>query len=286
MYTILITHYNEIKRLQLLIEDIHSTLDKYIPEKILIVDDCSDANVDRIGNLYSTSNLPIRILRTDEHKGPYYAAVKGLDNINTDYAVVLHSDSELVGEANPVMYEDCIGYLYKCCKTLDKAGVVTAFGIDVNNYSLISKSNRGIGTNKQPFSIQAMYTYDSLANAWGGLREVASIDSGCYAINMETYNQLGYQEKYAPYKYYLDDFCARCRSIDKHIYLTSYTVYYHLYTYKNKPNGSLAIATEITEEMKDMWVEEWYGDGLWHENSFDRHIFNRQSLSDRFGQFL
>lgn len=288
MYTILITHYKEPKRLQLLIEDIHDTLNKYMPKSILIVDDCSGMNdrLKSIKNIYSTGSLPIRLLQTQSHSGPYHAVTRGLDSIDTEYAVVMHSDTELIGEAKPVKYKDCVGYLYNCCQSIPKASIVTAFGIDVNNYSLISKSNRGIGVDKLPFSIQVMYTYESLARPWRGLREVASIDSGCYAIEMDTYHELGFREKYAPYKYYLDDFCARCRGIDKHVYLTSYTVYYHLYSYKRKPNGSLAVASAITQDMLDTWREEWDGHQLWHGSSFDRHITNKRWLSDIFDEFM
>jgi len=280
MYSILITHYKEPERLQLLLEDIHTTLDKYRPKEIVIVDDCSGMNrqLSNIKGVYSTSDLPIRLLYTDEHKGPYYSEVKGLDNIDTEYAVVLHSDTELVGECE-VKYKDCIGYLYKCCKSDERIGVVTAFGVDTNSYNIISKGNRGIGRNKSPYSIQLMYTFAGIRDAWGGLREAHSIDSGCYAIEMDVYRELGFDEFYAPYVYYMDDFCARCRTIDKYVFLTCYTCYYHAYSYKGKPAGSLALASEITPEMRNKWVDTWYNNDVWRKSATER--YNIRNLSMR-----
>jgi len=264
MYTIVIPVYKDYENLRNLLNQIMEA--NYSPTEILIIDDGSRRDdMKYLGSVYSTNDTKVKVFRLDKHSGPYYAEVAGLDLVKTEYAVVLHSDTSIQGDLR-VEHSDVLNVLLSYIDQTDEATAMSCFGVDINNPRIISKSPRVLGDDKIPYSQYLMYDFPSLVPAlkW---REVLSFDSGCYVLRMSTYEKLGYREKYAPYKLYFDDFLARAREEEARAFYTTDTVYYHPYSYQQKPKASLAVVPENWSEVANKWTEEWSSSSLWQSSS-------------------
>lgn len=90
--SVVIPAYNEEKRieptLKKVINYLENNFDKY---EIIVVDDCSTDNTNKIVSKYKKNN--IKILRNKKNKGKGYSVKRGIQNAK--YPLVLFSDSDL-----------------------------------------------------------------------------------------------------------------------------------------------------------------------------------------------
>jgi len=90
--SVVIPAYNEEKRieptLKKAINFLDHNFDKY---EIIVVDDCSTDNTNKIASRYKKNN--VKILRNEKNKGKGHSVKRGL--LNAKYSLVLFSDSDL-----------------------------------------------------------------------------------------------------------------------------------------------------------------------------------------------
>jgi len=293
-YEILIPSYSCAEDLKLLIGDIHNCCMDYLPKRILIVDDCSDDNDDTsyVGNIFNTAKFPIETIRTERHLGPFYAEQLGLSRIASKYVVVLHSDTRLVIDnldkyiaplyvqtervsrdgsfiRRPRLYKDVISILVCYLYQSQDAAVVSCFSLNNDNVSKISRGTRGIGVNMIPGCHYSSHNFDSLkaADIYFRWQRVLSVDSNIYAMRKGIYDEVGFDEGFAPYYLYHDDFFARCRAKGMHTYLTQDVVAFHP-LYSEKPVGSLAmINQQLFDKNAKLFIDRYRDSDLWRISS-------------------
>lgn len=290
--------------LDYLIDDIHSATIRYLPKRIILVDDCSTDDITPYkASYWNTSRIPITHISTKEHKGPFYAEQLGLSNVSTPYAIVCHADARLQGYfQNPYthpngrvpfvikVYDDPLSVLVSY---LDQTGDAIAVGCSSLTLpcnpigNLVANGMRSLGIDRLPYTYRRKFKFDTLLlNKYYTWQECYSIDDICFALRMEFYNKIGYNEKFAPYLYYHDDFYARAREQGYRTYFTQETVTYHRNT-KQKPLNSLAIVhDEMYEDQAEAFHERYDDTILWKEQSFARtlevvHTYRGRDLAPR-----
>jgi glycosyltransferase involved in cell wall biosynthesis len=275
-YTVIIPAHNCNKELRILLEDIHATCHKYKPKEIFIVDDGStDKEAQYLANIYTSSQIPIKYLEYGKQLGPFYAEQHGLDNVTTPYAIVLHSDVALKSSHNlPIRYDDTLSVLACYLHKTNDAVAVSAMLLNIQDSNYIVRGTRSLGRDYLPYSHQKEFYFPSLLNVkWDRWRRVLSCDGCMYAIRMDYYHKIRFDELFAPYLYYHDDFFARCRSSGYHLYFTYDIAAYHP-LYSAKPEGSLAVVTnEMYREKSNTFLTRWGKNAeAWSERSLGKNV--------------
>lgn len=290
-YTLLIPHYQDYDNLVLLLKDIHDSNHKHQPQKIIIVDDSSyDDRVRFIHKQYASSQLPPIELRVINHQGPFYAESYGLDKITTDYAIICHSDTRLLGNVKSVLpdgvkfFDDVLSVLYHYITESKDAVAVACPTVWEGDWTHVQFTDpnkildpiriiggiRGMATEGIPYSVYRDLQIGPIKSVtlddW---QRVCSIDNSIYALDLNKYREVGgFDKLFAPYGYYHDDFFGRCRMKGYHTYSTQDTIAYHPHG-RDKPKGSLAtydgdrFLADI-KAFKDRWNQHavWQSDAL------------------------
>jgi len=263
-YSIVITTYNNPAHLKLLIQDIHTCTKRYLPSEIIISDDCSSGNdVFFVAKRFSTRSIPIRALKLKNHAGPLYAEAAGLNAVKTEFAIVLHADTRLVGDCQIEMYNDPLSVLASFVSQTSDASAVSLYSLAIENSIHVQRGPRSLGIDGMPYSYYMDYRFASLFEIEAWHRDF-SCDGNIYALRMDAYNKVnGFDVDFAPYLFYHDDFFARARQKGYHVYFTRDTVAYHP-RYADKPEGTLAIADGRLYTLKsELFAERWGGSSMW-----------------------
>jgi glycosyltransferase involved in cell wall biosynthesis len=272
-YTVVIPYYNDYTNLCLLLQDIARTNQRFRPEKILIVNDGSTDNIFDIPDKYNIDLLPEISLITIDHSGPKEALIRGLNSVETDFSIVLHSDARLLTKfTNSYVHKDVLSVLYYHCSDADDAISVSCFslhsyGID-KSMDYITGGFRSIDTtmNKTEMVVPYYnYRFKSLVkDSLSGWFRVFSVSSNIFTLNMNIFREVGkFDDSVSNHRYFLDDLFAKSRSKGYHVYFTYDTVIFHNEN-ENKPEKSLAI--EAPEDWSE-FCEKWAGDKVWTEMS-------------------
>lgn len=280
-YTIVIPAYNCAHELRQLIADIQINCQKYKPKSILIVNDCSiDDDTKYIANIYTSSELSIKCLQMPEHLGPLHTEQAGLDAVNTDYAIVLHSDTRLSSNSKVNnVYSDVLSLLACYIDKTPDAIAVSAFSLCIENPKKIRNGPRSLGIDGLPYSYYREFNFATLRRVrFYDWKEVFSIDSDIYALRMKYYHEIKFDERFAPYLYYHDDFFARARLKGYRTYLTQDAVAFHP-RFANKPEGSLAIINdELYTRNLRLFKDKWQDKFAWSEESFNIKVISRREI--------
>ena len=306
-YTLLIPYFDDYDNLVMLLKDIHDGNLRDHPQQILIIDDGSyDDRIRFIHSQYSSTNLPPIMVRRMTHQGPYYAETYGLSLIKTPYTIVCHSDTRLLGNVKDILpntsriFEDVLSvlsfYIHEVaedgiavgCHVLWKSNWATTpaemKGMQLQNVNAPSPlyivgGMRGIGIDGIPFPVHLTKQIESLkAVDLEDWQRVYSLSNYIYALNMKHYNEMGgFDEVFAPYGYYHDDFFGKCRMKGLHCYFTQDTVAYHPYE-KEKPQGSLSTydGDRFIRDIK-MFRDKWSSHKTWTSDALND--FRIRSLS-------
>lgn len=269
-YELVIPIYNDYDSLNILLGQLDTTNTGYKPGRIIIVNDGStDERIEYAEGMLGGKNLPpIHVVNTS-HQGPFNAETTGLAEVRSPYAVVFHSDIELIGAIPLPLIKDPVSALVCYLHQTTDAVAVSCFGLNSGIYDRIEMGPRGIWEDV-PVSIYRTLVFYSIYQSkllvW---QRVLSSDSHCYALNMDVYAKLGgFNSVFSPYGFYHDDFFARARQIlQKHVYYTTDTVVYHPGR-KESINGSLA-----TVHHKDRFVDMWgKGNPIWTDDSLRNNV--------------
>lgn len=102
--SVIIPAYNEEKRIEPTLKKVINYLDHNFDKyEIIVVDDCSIDNTNKIVSRYKKNN--VKILRNKKNKGKGYSVKRGI--LNAKYSIVLFSDSDL---ATPI--EELVKFMH------------------------------------------------------------------------------------------------------------------------------------------------------------------------------
>tara|TARA_B100000949_G_scaffold119367_1_gene105549 strand:- start:744 stop:1625 length:882 start_codon:yes stop_codon:yes gene_type:complete len=274
-YQVVIPVFDEFDNLDTLLGHIAKTNIDYQPQSIIIIDDGStDDRIQYADGLLGGQGLPpIKVYRK-AHEGPYSAETFGLEKVITPYALVMHSDVQLMGNGPPVeLHKDPLSLLICYLAQTNDAVAVSCYGLNINDTDFIVKGNRVLDTKGIPYCpFVGTFFYSQYRISLFRWHRVISLDSHCYALNMEIYKQLdGFSEDFAPYGFYHDDFFARARQNKKHSYMTQEAAVYHplvvtdIWGATNKPEGSMAVLEG--KELITKFQLRWGTHTILHEQS-------------------
>jgi len=282
-YEVVIPAYNCASQLDTIITDIIAVTNRYKPERIIIADDCSTDEATKYkARFYSSKQLPVVNYSLTEHKGTFYAEQLGLSKVQTPLAIVCHADVKLRGEKVPTkiphadgtiikikLWEDTLSVLINHLnKTEDAVGVSCLAVSPKHKTHYVSNSRRGIGDNGIPYGIQRKSKLLAMLKMWiYEWHEVYSFDTQLFAIRMNYYNEVQYDEQFAPYYLYHDDFFARAREKGYRVYMTQNCICYHAVN-KPKPDDSLSRLTpELIDNHHKLFKERWNDSDMWEPTS-------------------
>ena len=285
-YTVVIPAYNCAAFLRVLIDNIQSNCRKYRPQSILIVDDgsCDDDNATKfVANIYSSSSLPIRCIPT-EHRGPLFAEQTGLDAVNTDYAVVMHSDTRLLHKfyKRDDVHSDTLSVLASYISQVSNAVAIAPFTMCYEMPNRVQTGPRALGIDKLPYSYYRQYEFDGLKKVkYNDWKEIYSCDNALYIMRMSCYNEIRFDEAFAPYLYYHDDFFARARLKGFCTYITQDVIAFHPRFIK-KPENSLSIMSdELYQRNRKLFLSRWTDNAAWTEKSFKQQVLKKELIEGK-----
>jgi len=277
-YMVVVPYYNDYNNLCLLLQDIARTNQRFKPEKILIIDDGSDKSIEDISNKYNISLLPdISIKRTD-HLGVKNAINIGLNQVDSDYAIILHSDTRLLSpNTNSYVHKDVLSVLFYHCSDVEDAMTVSCFslsdidGSTSNDY--VSRGFRHVNINHDEKFISIPYNRYRFASlktqSHIGWFRVLSVSDNIFTLNMNLFREIdGFDNTISEYGYYLDDFLGKSRSKGYHTYFTYDTVAFHE-RQKKKSENSLAV---YKQEDFELFCNKWINNDIWKEVSLWREV--------------
>jgi len=270
-YSIIIPTFNCASELRQLLEDIIEITKRYRPRVILVSDDGStDDETKYIPRIYTSSLFPMKLIENEEHKGPFYAERAALEEVDTEYAIILHSDIRLQGKP-PVenLYSDILSVLISYISQTDDALIVSAYSLALDNPKKVHYGPRSLGRDKLPYSYYRRFNFYTIRGIKPWCREF-SADGAIYALRMKCYREVGgFDEAFAPYLYYHDDFCARARQRGYHVYFTKDVVAYHP-RFQNKPQASLAVVNpDLYTNHADAFKIRWKDSPVWVRASLE-----------------
>lgn len=275
-YEIVIPAYNCAEELSKLIVDIHATCNDYLPKRIIIIDDCStDDATSYVGAIMDTRKFPIKTVSTNKQSGPFYAEQLGLNMVESTYAVVLHSDTRLqfqnVDVSSLKLHEDVISILICYLHQTADAAAVGCFSLDTGNQRKIATGPRVLGVNNIPFSCYMTYNFATLKrmDRYFRWQKVYSLDDNIYALRMQCYKDYQFDEVFAPYYLYHDDFFARCRENNFQSYLTQDVVAYHPRNKAKDINSLATLSQDVYEQHNEVFLNRYKDSPLWMERSLN-----------------
>jgi len=288
-YEIVIPAFNCADELKQLFEDIHETCDRYKPKRIIVVDDASDDDETKyVGNIYHSRHFPVKTLVVNQHKGPFYAEKLGLDSVQSEFAIVLHSDTrlnvkiEVPDRLKPIwrrdlfiklskrLISDTLSVLASYISQVENAAVVTCYSLDDRKTVKVSRGRRALGINKIPYShyMEANFFTLKQADRFYNWQYIYSMDSNIYAVRTKVYKEIGFDELFAPYWLYHDDFCARARQAGYQSYLTQDVVAFHPLTKRKHPASLAIIIPDVYFTQSQHFIDRYDESALWTEASF------------------
>jgi len=319
-YTVVIPCYRNFEQLRLLLIDIANTNKKYRPEKIVIVNDGFDEQIQYASQILGSTLLPpLEVINLQNHAGPLIALEEGLRSVKTPYSIILHSDVRLrhpnmqITENSFVTYrnakvkgsirrveeqykiefvtDDPLSLLYfKIAKTPDAFGV-GCYGLGIEYANGIESGERALSYRGLPYTFMKKHFFDRL---WYqsqftkhvtqthrlSWKRICSIDTTCVALNMQCYLAFGFNHEFSPYLYFFDDFCGMLRLAGRHLYMTMDTVIYHPEK-RVKPEGSLSYITpEDYTQKVQLFVSRWNKNPIWEIGSL-YELTSEQLISNR-----
>ena len=261
-YEVVIPYYDDEGSLKELFEDIHTTVRRTFPRRILVIDDGSNNPPDYACKFYQSGSLSIIVLKRP-HLGELEAVRHGLLKVETDYAMVMHSDTKLAGNfgyLDAKIYQDSMSWLYYCISHTSYTSAVSLHSLCLERPMRLIGGARGIGFNGVPYSYLRDYHPNPIfANVYDEWAEAVSCDSYMVAMKMDVYRKVGFRKRYGPYKYFWDDYFMRAREEKKHLFITQKVVAFHP-KFKEKPQGSKSLLTSddysrihkaFTEDMEE-----------------------------------
>jgi len=102
MLSIVIPSYNDVKNISLAIASANEI--KYVNE-IIVVDDCSTDNTEHLIKKISVNNKKIKYYKNLVNKGSGLTFLRGLENINNNYVLMLNSDDFFIPNAIERLFE-------------------------------------------------------------------------------------------------------------------------------------------------------------------------------------
>lgn len=278
MYTVVIPTYCNPDGLRNLIEDIKGvTPEKYMPARVIIVDDASpDEDTRFIGSILTTSALKIDTISLTTQVGYPEAANIGIMGADTEIVILIHSDVRLDGglqlpdTVKPVI-SDPLGLLWtKLSKTDPEVAAVSPFILAEHRPNRVYGGHRMISRQQVPFSQFRKYYFEPLRQTglydWKGM---PLLDHCCVALRYDLMKKYPLSNQCGHF-FCFDDWCATVRTDGYYLYLTADTVAYHPVR-GEKPPGSLSIPSELTySKGLARFQEKWIDTGLWEKNAAER----------------
>ncbi len=212
--------------------------------------------------------------RLDGHYGFPTAVREGLEQVDTDYAVVLHADTRLVGKLKlqqkdtPAVIKDPLGAIVHYLSTTDDEVIaVSPFSLMIGASRNVVGGMRMLGDGNIPTSRFRGNFFEPLRNIeiynW---TSVHALDHHCIAIHMHAYKECPLDVSCGHF-FCFDDWATQVRKEGYYLYLTSNTVVYHP-AKKEKPEGSLSIPSEETYTAGlQLFQEKWGKTDLWDLNA-------------------
>jgi len=267
-YTLVVPAYNCADQLHSLVEDIRAvTPEKYLPKRMILVDDASpDDNTRFAGPTLSTSALPIDVVTLDDHLGFPGAAIEGMKQVDTDYAILMHADTRLQAKlafAKPIkIYKDALGVLATYIQSDPEIFAVAPTTLLLEKRRFIVGGMRQVSRNVVPCSRLASMMFEPIRqNKFLAWTSTHSLDTHCVAVQMQTYKEYPFFSEMGHF-FFFDDWCFELRKQGKHCYVTTDTVVFHSMN-KERPGGSSAVATsESYSDKLKLWQEKWRDTGL------------------------
>ena len=275
-YTLVIPYYNDEYFLRNLFEGIHTITKRYPPDTIIVVDDGSDETAKYVCNYYQSETIPIRMIE-QEHRGPFYAESRGLQEVTTPLAMVAHADLSLTGKYPSTierpLYRDTMSVLICYLHQVKHACAVGCYTLAIERPRRIFGGPRSMANDGLVYSYAREFHIEPvLLNRFDDWVEVYSIDNYLFALRMDAYRAVGgYDEKFAPYGFYHDDFFARARAAGYRTYLTQDVLAFHP-RLKEKDERSYSRVNTEQYIAKALQFREYYkGSLLWKPESLERN---------------
>ena len=274
-YEVVIPYYDDYDNLCLLLQDIARCNQRFEPERILIVNDGStDDRISEVPTKYNINLLPTIEVVNIDHSGFKSALEHGLSLVETEYAMIVHSDTRLISNKTKVdLFKDVFSVLFFHIIDVDDAMTVSCFSLDSYNNS-ISKDYISAGLRHMSGKGMVIHHHRFRASGlipimWTKWYRCFSVSDNILAMNVKLYREVGgFDDKLSQHGLFMDDFLATSRVKGYHSYFTHETVAFHSIT-NDKPEGSLS---RIENNDEEYFSEKWKEHPAWTEISLFRGI--------------